>query len=63
MKFTLTIELGNIEMHTFDHVARALKDVAFQIAEDEPIEGSDPYNRYGGIFDINGNRVGGWEAK
>ncbi len=59
-EFTLTITLGNSEMETPMHVAKALREVAKKLERD--------YNALscandGKIMDVNGNSVGSWEVK
>ena len=64
MTFTLTIELGNAEMQTFDHIARALRQTADRFDnEHDLVEEADPYDRRGIVRDINGNTVGKYEAR
>lgn len=48
-EFTFTIELGNAEMRTAEHVAQALKETAEHIEEG---------NTEGTLCDVNGNTVG-----
>jgi len=52
MEFNLKITLGNEAMQTGEDVAGALQKVAEAVAEG---------TQNGGIWDINGNRVGEWE--
>jgi len=52
--FTLKIKLGNDAMQTNEDIARSLKEV-YNLIRNE--------NRYGSIYDINGNKVGFFEVK
>lgn len=52
--FRLHIELGNAEMHTFDHVAEALLRVVARLQD-----GHDE----GMIRDVNGNTVGTFKGR
>lgn len=54
--FALTIELGNEAMQTDEDVARALHRTASWFEEN-----SSMFEQCrGGIYDVNGNRVGSW---
>lgn len=60
-KFKLEIELGNDQMRNAGHIARALRDVARQMAElnerdDEDLDGQSVFNQ--AIRDLNGNKIG-----
>jgi hypothetical protein len=58
--FNLHIELGNEAMSEPHHVARVLIELADQLRE----EGfGDGLVKGGSIRDVNGNRVGNWQAK
>lgn len=65
MTFTLSIELGNEAMLTYNDLALALRAVAANLGidGDDKIEDADDWDRRGVIRDLNGNRVGQWEAK
>ena len=64
MKFTLTIELGNATMQTFDDLARTLRELAMRFQNEHALVETAPfYDRNGRIGDFDGNAVGRWEAK
>lgn len=54
-EFTLHIRLGNAEMRTYEHIARALHAVADQLA-DNP-------QRDGAIIEVNGSVVGSFHVE
>lgn len=60
--FSLTIRLGNDAMQTPADIAAALRDVADRLADGyDPVSELGPHE--GVIRDVNGNRVGTWEAR
>lgn len=54
-KFTLTIELGNVEMKEIEHVQKALEDAKRDLGYHTMRSG------HGYIRDANGHNVGKWE--
>jgi len=55
--FTLKITLGNEAMQTGSDIARALRDIADDIADQDQMSGTG-----GNIMDDNGNSVGKWST-
>jgi len=53
--FTLKITLGNEAMQTGSDIARALRDIADDIEDQDQMSGTG-----GNIMDDNGNSVGKW---
>lgn len=60
MKFILEIKLGNAEMCSNHHLAKALSDVAVRIKKGKAVM---PPSLSAKIFDVCGNSVGKWELK
>lgn len=58
--FTLTIELGNEAMQDATDIGDALHNVAASLHSGESSNIAD--HQSGVIFDVNGNRVGGWSV-
>lgn len=62
MKFTLTIELGNDAMKTYDDIASALIQLGKECLDGEVPDDVADANNNGHVYDANGNRVGYWQV-
>ena len=62
MKFVLTIDLGNEAMSIQDDIARALISLARSLIDYEKRR-TPEVGDSGPLYDVNGNRVGGWHVE
>ncbi len=62
MRFILSIELGNAEMFTANHIAFALRRTASKLVQGGH-DAVPQVDNAGPIHDDNGNRVGSWHVE